>query len=260
MSSTRRPPAGFYRGGLSGFAADPTTGVVGAAGLHLHEDWMFSTSGGPTRFGELGWVKSNVGGAGGSVALGTPSAATEAGVVELTTSAQQNRGGTLNAGGIVQLYLPAVGMVWACKVDMDDTSSVEVWAGFSGSTNGRVRVNDATQFLGVRYLATEGAWQGVCKNGSTAANETTVTIGAHVAGTFQVLGFEAVTSAGALGIQFMTFDCADLHQVYRTKVGPVISTNIPVTTGALALGCVSTGGGARVARQDFWTLGGRIAR
>ena len=261
MSSTRRPPAGYYHGGLSGWGDDPTVGLVGAAGLHLHEDWMFAATGSATKYGELGWTRTTIGSA-PSVALGTPAAATEAGIIELTTGAQSNRGGTLNANGIAQLYQPPIGMVWAAKLDVDGTNNVEVWSGFSSSTNGRVRVSDSTEFIGVRYLATVGSWQGVCKNGSSATSESTVTIGAHVAGTFQTLGFEAVDTdgAGTLGIQFYTFDAADRHKLSRTAVGSPITTNIPLTTGALALGCVTTAASARVARQDFWTLGGRIAR
>ncbi len=111
MSSTRRPPAGYYRNGLAGWAHDPTVGLVGAAGLHLHEDWLAYQSGGTSRYGEVGWTRASIGST-PNVILNTPTAATEIGIGRLGTHSQSNRGGTLHLAGLVQLYEPPVGMVW----------------------------------------------------------------------------------------------------------------------------------------------------
>jgi len=261
MSATRRPPAGTYAGGLAGLAEDPALGIVGAAGLHLHEDWLAYATGGATRFGEVGWTRTNIGSA-PSVVLNTPTAVTEVGVVRMGTHTQANRGGTLHTNGITQLYTPPVGMLWAVKLDLSGTADVEVWSGFSGSTSGRVRVADSTQFIGVRYLSTVGTWQGVVKNGSTAANESTVDLGAHTPGTYVTLALEVVDTdgAGTPGVQFMTLDGSDRRKLGRTLIGAPLTANIPQTTGALALGVVNTGAGVKYAYQDFWTLGGRVAR
>lgn len=261
MSSTRRPPAGYYRNGLAGWAHDPTVGLVGAAGLHLHEDWLAYQTGGSSRYGEVGWTRATIGST-PNVILNTPTAATEIGIGRLGTHSQSNRGGTLHLAGLVQLYEPPVGMVWATKVDLSSTSSVEAWSGWSSSTTGRVRSTDSTQFVGVRYLSTVGQWQGVAKNGSGTANETTVSLGTHSAGTFRILGFEVVDTdgAGTPGLQFFSLDASDRRSMVRTDYGDPITDDIPLTTGALAMGVVTTATGAKYMYQDFWTVGGRVAR
>jgi hypothetical protein len=262
MSSTRRPPAGYYRGGLSGWADDPTTGLVLAGGLSMHEDWLRYSGGGTQDYGDVGWTRSLVGGSGATVILSTPTAATEAGILQLRTSTTANRGATLHTSGVVQLYSPPVGMVWATKLDMSSTSSVEVWSGFSSATTSRVRTADNTQLVGVRYLSTVGEWQGVVKNGAGASNESVVALGSHTPGTYRTLGFEVVDTdgSGSAGVQFYEYDGSDRHKLGRTAYGDPITTNIPVTTGALAAGIVTLTNGQRIVYQDFWTLGGRVAR
>jgi len=262
MSSTRRPPAGYYRGGLSGWADDPTTGLVMAAGLSLHEDWLRFSGGGTQDYGEVGWTRSLISGSGASVLLSTPTAATEAGVLLLRTGNSSGRGATLHTSGVVQLYSPPVGMVWASKLDLSDTTSVEAWSGFSSSTTGRVRTSDSTQFVGVRYLSTVGKWEGLVKNGSSASNESVVDLGTHTPGTYRTLGFEVVDTdgSGTAGVQFYEYDGSDRHKLGRTAYGDPITTNIPDTTGALAAGVVTLAQAQRVVYQDFWTLGGRVAR
>ena len=123
MSSTRRPPAGYYRGGLAGWAHDPTVGLLGPAGLCIHEDWLRYSGGGTQDYGEVGWTRGLVGGSGVTVLLNTPTAATEAGVLALRTSTTANRGGTLHTAGVVQVYEPPVGMVWATKLDLSTRTS-----------------------------------------------------------------------------------------------------------------------------------------
>jgi hypothetical protein len=262
MSSTRRPPAGYYRGGLAGWAHDPTVGLLGPAGLCIHEDWLRYSGGGTQDYGEVGWTRALVGGSGVTVLLNTPTAATEAGVLALRTSTTANRGGTLHTSGVVQVYEPPVGMVWATKLDLSSTSSVEAWSGLSSSTTGRVRSTDSTQFVGVRYLSSVGQWQGVCKNGSGTANETTVSLGTHSAGTFRILGFEVVDTdgAGTPGVQFFALDASDRRSMVRTDYGDPITDDIPLTTGLLAAGVVTLTNGQRILYQDFYSIGGRVAR
>jgi len=263
MSSTTRAPAGYYQnGGLAGWASSPTVGLVGPAGLHLHEDWLAYTSGGSTRYGEIGWTKANVGGGGSTVIMQTPAAVTEVGVVGLRSGAQTDRGGVLHTSAITQLYSPPIGMVWATKLDMSNTNNIEAWSGFSDSTSGRVRTSDGTGFVGVRYLSTVGSWEGVVKDGAGSTDETVVTIGSHSAGTYQVLGFEVLDTdgAGTAGVQFFTLACSERRQWVRTDHGSPITTNIPTNTGMVAAGVMALSASQRIVKQDFYTIGGRVAR
>jgi hypothetical protein len=263
MSSTTRAPAGYYQnGGLAGWASSPTVGLVGPAGLHLHEDWLAYTSGGTTRYGEIGWQKSNISGGGATAIMQTPGAVTEVGVIGLRSGTQANRGATLNTNAIGQLYSPPIGMVWATKLDMSSTNNIEVWSGFADSASGRVRTSDGTGFVGVRYLSTVGSWEGVVKDGSGSADETVVTIGSHSAGTYQVLGFEVVDTdgAGTAGVQFFTLACSERRQWVRTDHGSPITANIPTNTGMIAAGVITLSAAQRIVQQDFYTIGGRVAR
>jgi len=262
MSSTRRPPAGQYASGLAGHASDPTVGLVGPAGLHLHEDWLRYSGSGTQDYGEVGWTRTTIGGSGGYLILSTPTAATEVGLLDLRAPSTANRGITLHTAAYVQLYEPPIGMMWATKVDLPLTTSLEAWSGFSSSSSGRVRVIDATQFVGVRFLSTVGKWEGVCKNGSGAANETTVDLGAHSSGTYRVLGFEVIDTdgSGTPGVQFYEYDCSDRRQMGRTAYGSPITTNIPITTGMLCGGIMALAQSQRQLLQDFYTIGGRVAR
>ena len=262
MSSTRRPPAGYYRGGLAGWAQDPTVGLVGAAGLHMHEEWLRYSGGGTQDYGDFGWTVTTIGGGGATVILNTPTAPTEAGLLALRTSTTAARGATLHVSGFVQVYEPPVGLVWCTKVDLNNTSSIEAWSGFSSSSSGRVRTSDNTQFCGVRYLSTVGKWEGVAKNAGGAANETTVDLGSHTPGTYRILGFEVVDTdgAGTPGLQFFALDCSDRRAMVRTDYGDPITDDIPLTTGLTAAGIVTLANAQRIMYQDFYTIGGRVAR
>ena len=94
------------------------------------------------------------------------------------------------------------------------------------------------------------------------ANETTVSLGTHSAGTFRILGFECVDTdgAGTPGLQFFSLDASDRRSMVRTDYGDPITDDIPLTTGALAMGVVTAASGAKYMYQDFWTVGGRVAR
>jgi len=262
MSSTRRPPAGYYRGGLAGWADDPTVGLLGPSGLCIHEDWLRFSGGGTQDYGEVGWTRTLIGGSGASVILNTPTAATEAGILALRTGASANRGATLHTAGFVQVYQPPVGMMWATKVDMNNTTSIEVWSGLSSTSSGRVRSTDSTQFVGIRYLSSVGQWEGVCKNGSGTANESTVNLGTHSAGTFRIFGFEVVDTdgAGTPGLQFFELDASDRRSMVRTDYGDPITDDIPETTGLTAAGLVTLAQSQRILYQDFYSIGGRVAR
>jgi len=260
MSSTRRPPAGTYAGGLAGLAEDPTVGLVNVAGLHIHEDWLRYSGGGAQDYGELGWTRTLVGGSGATVILQTPTAATELGVLALRTSSTANRGATLHTSGVVQVYSPPIGMMWASKLDLSAITNVEAWSGFTSATSGRVRTSDSTQFVGVRYLSSVGKWEGVLKNGSGASNESTVDLGSHTPGTFRILGFEVVETGGAAGVQFYEYDASDRRKLGRTAYGTPVTTNIPLTTGMVAAGVVTLAQAQRIVYQDFYTIGGRVAR
>lgn len=260
MNRQRSAPAGSRLDALSGRYDESGPGLPNALGPYLHEDWMRYGSA-SSGYGEVGWTRSNVSGSGGSIILSTPTTAQEYGVAQLRTGSQSGRGSTLHTSAVVQMYQPGIGMVWATKVDMNNTASIEVWSGFSSSTSGRVRVTDSTQFIGIRYLSTEGEWQGVCKNGSTATNESTVSLGSHAAGTYVRFGFEAVdTGGGTLGMQFFSLDTDERHQLTRTLIGDPITDNIPVTTGPLAAGVVTLTGSQRIVYQDWYGYGGRTAR
>lgn len=257
MSSTRRPPAGTYAGGLAGLAEDPTVGLVNVAGLHIHEDWLRYSGGGTQDYGEVGWTRTLVGGSGATVILQTPTAVTELGVLALRTSSNANRGATLHTSGVVQVFTPPVGMMWASKLDLSAITNVEAWSGFTSSTTGRVRTSDSTQFVGVRYLSSVGKWEGVLKNGSGASNESTVDLGSHTPGTFRILGFEVVDTGG---VQFYEYDASDRRKLGRTAYGTPVTTNIPETTGMVAAGVMTLGQAQRIVYQDFYTIGGRVAR
>ena len=252
-------PAGPARSALWGRHESPGIGLPLSHGAMLVEDWL--RYGSATDLGDLGSTLATIGGGGASLSLSTPTAATELGIARLAVSA--SRGGQLHLQTTAQVYKPAPGMVWATKIDIPTVTSVEVWAGLSSSTAARVRTADATEFIGVRYIAGTDTWEGVTKTGS-GSSETVVdlTSGAHVPGTYAYLGWEAVDTdgAGTLGIQWLTWDTSDRRRSYSTRVGDPVTTTIPTTIGPCLLGAMATTQSARTVLQDYWQLGGRFAR
>jgi hypothetical protein len=206
-------------------------------------------------YGDWLWPLGSLGG-GATVSHVNPAAATEIGILRLTTAAAADAGAVWNLnGGSVKAVLLSVGLIWAAKLQMSTgTTSYEVWSGLCDAGGSRVRTSDAVNFVGLR--STGGNLFGVVKDGSGSGNESTVDLGVDCEGTWRKAGFEYTED----GIQFFTL-ASDRYVCERTNVGAPVSTNIPSTgLGLQLLGVVATAASARAADIDWWDLGGRIAR
>lgn len=247
--------AGLALGALHGQYPDPGLGLVPAAGVSMHDDFI---PGGASlvasRYGSLLWTGTTIGGA-PTYANVTPAATTEVGILRVTTTALSGQGGVLNLGATTMFRSPAAGSIWCCKIQMSTgTANYELWSGFA-SGNTRVQAADTTDFIGVR--SNGGNLFGVVKQ-AASPSETTVDLGVECEGVWRIVGFE-VTATDT--VQFFTLDCSQRIGIFRTNVGNPVTTNFPNTTlSPIALGVVTTAAAAVAADIDFWSWGGRTAR
>lgn len=257
---TARRAAGQASGSLHGLYPEPSMGLSPASGAWLHEDWL-RPPGTPTgAYGDLLMTLNTVAGT-NTAAAQAPSAATEAGIIRITTGTSTSDGAVLGFGGATLPFRSAVpaGTIWATKVRAPTVSTnLTAWSGLVSSITGVPRGADASGFIGVCGDAAGAGvnWRGIVRSGGS---ETAVDLGVAMGSTWRVLGFEVTTDDE---VQFFTLTMSDRLLFSRTDVGDPVSTNIP-TGGQLtvaALGVQTQTTSAATAESDWYALGGRIAR
>ena len=253
---SRRPPGGRAEGALTFDYSSPGVGLPLSAGCCELDD--FAATHVSNRHGWLLWVVGSVQGT-TTANQATPVAATEYGLTRLTPQSK-NKGGTLYRDLGLPLYTPALGMLWAVKLTCGSTSQLEVWSGWASSATARTRTADSTSLVGVRLNTSTTEWEGVVKDGSGSGNETAVSLGAAVAGTYIHAGWEVVDSSGSDAVQFFTLDTSNRGSIERTDQGDPVTTNIPTGLLPVALGVYQTGQQTYGATIDLWTFAGRWAR
>jgi len=259
-----RRTAGQGIGALHGDGPDHGIGLPFSVGFSFHDDFLPTyNKNGAGEIGEQHWDHTHVG-ANGSFSSVTPSADTEAGLLRVVTANQANSATIVHQGTIGAFFrCPAPGAIWACKLRLGiNTPTYEVWSGFANLTSARVRVTDTTQFIGVRAL--NGNVFGVVKDGSGAANESTVDLGSDYVGVYRTFGFRVEGTTASPSIQFFEINqLASDRAIYdRVDIGAPITTNLPNTTLCL-IGMGLTGVsqvGQAEGFLDWWSIGGRVAR
>lgn len=245
-------PRGLASGALAGQYPNPALGLVSAAGISLVDDFLLEAGTVSSRYGSLLWRLTAIAGS-PTVASITPTASTEAGLLELTLPASSGDAGVIHLGSTVPpIYrtLPN-GTIWCAKFRMTTgASAYELWAGFSDSF---ARVNSSSNdFIGVRSVGAN--LFGLVRNNTT---ELTVDLGIDCESAYKTVGFEIIDGSA----QFFTLDCTDDAIFERTDVGdPQAISSINEDLYPIALGLYTSDAAAKVAVIDLWAMGGRCAR
>lgn len=260
--ATGRRSAGLAEGALTGQHPAPGLGLPSAAGGAWHDD--FEAGAGElvaSRYGDMLWSATTIGGAAATITSEAPGGWTEVGILQLAAAGGSGTGSILTRGTVASLYrVPPPGSIWAAKLCITSgTADYELWSGFASSA-ARVAAADATQFIGVRSIG--GNLFGVVKNG--AASETTQDLGvACEASAWRAVGFEVGGTTAAPSAQFFILDLVSTNRETwdRTNVGSAITATMPSTTlMPVAIGLVMTSAVATTAQIDYVDRGGRCAR
>lgn len=254
-----RTPQGQAAGALGGDWREPALANPCGAGYALFDDFHWTPSS-TTRPGILNWVQTTITTA---PTYSSPNGTqTALGIRQISTAATANTGGHIRSNETMWDGVPGIGGDWQSKCCItSDTSTSVIWSGWSSSTTTTPITANNLHFIGIR--SEDGAnWQGVCKIGSGAGNETVVDLGVSPSD-WTVLGFEVMDAGGGSpAIYFYRDFLDDRRQMRRLHIGGMVTTTIPSGTAmyASALGFVTTSAANRVAQIDFWSLGGRVAR
>lgn len=244
-----KSPRGLASGALGGQYPNPALGLVPAAGPSLYDDFILESDHITTHHGEF-WHETTL-----SIAATftntTPTAATETGILTVTTAANNNSGSLISYNdnyACMYRTLPN-GFVWCCKITCGSTTAYELWSGFSAVLD---RVNSVSNdFIGVR--STGGNLSGVVRNGVT---ENTVSFGFDCESAYKIIGFEIIDSA----VQFFSLDCTDDAIFERTDVGEPQTYIVNEDLYPIGIGLFTTAAATKTASIDFWAMGGRCAR
>tara|TARA_R100000008_G_scaffold82228_1_gene66296 strand:- start:844 stop:1656 length:813 start_codon:yes stop_codon:yes gene_type:complete len=206
--------------------------------------------------GRLGWVIADIGSGGGSVAAVSPSASgwLDCGMIKLTTAGSSGNGIAIHQGQTTTCPFygpPPVGARLFIKIKLDGTlTQVNIWAGlfYSATVIPDAAGSNTAHGIGfaARATATAVNWFGVCRKG-TAETKVDLKVAANTK--YATLGWRRTRS----GIQF---------QVENKDVGPVVTTNIPASTQALApvIAIAPASASARNIIVDYYGLTAPVKR
>lgn len=255
-----RQAAGPAGGVLGGHFPSPGYGL-GIGGFRIHDDFI-----GPIAKAdcatELQWSVIDIGS--GIDLAGVLVGATELGVLKAYTNASGAAGGNVRLKDTWLIGGLPVGLAYASKVRATNAPSslnVVAWSGFISDVTAIPEVATNLSFVGIRAISngTSVNWFGVVKDGSTAANETTVNLGHGFDTTWHIFGCRRTTT----GIQFFIVDASkiDRYGYLIDDIGAEIATNIPtVDLQPVCLGLHNGASGSHSVECDFFTVAGTMAR